>query len=1080
MRLAQSPPTMTSPAGLGQQVDDTTDQEPVAVDQAQLKSMMLGSLLDDSDDDDDLPAPRAPPTKTPQAARTATAPAPAPAPAPASAPSTAREISVNDDDLDDLLPPLDYTVTLKPAPAPAPAAAATPAPPSSRPSARDGHRVVARTDRPPAPVSSAANDDDEPRSDQAENEGSASDKDDDQDSAAPDPASAPKRQSKRAVAELQRETARVVRAQRLTLESGMVKRDFATFLQAKMAALREQRAQAAPTAAPASAPADPDALIDLSDSDSDHDDPTPSSTTKSAKPAISALQAEEEHKRKLRLKMAQQALAKRAKAMFFAQGEAAVPPPPPPPKLLAIDPLPPPPAAMDVDGDDDEAMKDRESVGWNSEEEEMDVDYDPAAGGEDGDDEGSDEDDLNGSDEDDLNEADEEDAPSAPLNVDEFELPELDVASLALGSTTVPITSRADDSDNEEIVRRAVVPSSRKRKRVVVQDDDEDELGLLSTAPCARARPTPDPKPPLLAGFAADDDDDDAPAGFSQLFQATGMPMPSASASPKRTGPARTLGNANDNQDNDDDDDSPAGFSQLFQATGEPMPISAPGLTASTTDTDTPSGFSQLFKPTATTGSTVPLAAAGATQVFDRLRRQQQEAAADFALPMDTQQLLLSATSFPGLHDDDSDDEGGADTSMMDPVQQIRALAATPGSPTVPVTPYTPAAPPAAAAVTRTVPPDTFTPVMSDDDDDDNADAPTRPAAAPGARRLVSKREVDAVKSLARGMLETEAAESDDEFMGLGGADGEDDEDDHAMDLDLIAADDDPDADKGAAAVRELAMQQRHAEDEAATKRLEQDLLLGGGLGLGRRARMDMVGKGYGLEDLDDEEGWGTSTGSSGRRHGGGSKRRRGAMAKDMEKLAENPATAAFARAFVDVDDAEDFVGDEPTTFVGLDVLDQELAPTNTDLPPTRRARKMSVPSSPPKSPARRGYGGDAGAEGGGGLSIPRMTDAHTIGRMVPTRTRSYVGTAVGGGAASDVRGPPTAFGAIPTAMMGGAASATAATGAPSTGAAQSARNQPPAAGATPVITATGPASSSTSRLLDVLGDRPAKTRRMA
>ncbi|KAJ3364985.1 hypothetical protein GGF32_000643 [Allomyces javanicus] len=205
-----------------------------------------------------------------------------------------------------------------------------------------------------------------------------------------------------------------------------------------------------------------------------------------------------------------------------------------------------------------------------------------------------------------------------------------------------------------------------------------------------------------------------------------------------------------------------------------------------------------------------------------------------------------------------------------------------------------------------------------------------------GSRRLASKREVDTFKSLAGRMLKTETAESNDEFMDLGGTDGEDKDDDHAMDLDLIAADDDPDADKGAAAVRELAMQQGHAENKAATRRLEQDLLLGGGLGLGRRARMDMAG--------------------TSRRHGGGSKRRRGAMAKDMEKLAENLATAAFARAFVDVDDAEDFVGDELTTFVGLDVLDQELAPTTADSPPTRRARKMSVPSSLAKSPARRGH----------------------------------------------------------------------------------------------------------------------------
>ncbi|KNE63100.1 hypothetical protein AMAG_08267 [Allomyces macrogynus ATCC 38327] len=1053
-----SPPGSTSrPTGVGLE-DDPVDQEPVAVDQAQLKSMMLGSLLDESDDDDDdLPAPRAPLTKSAPAGCPVPAPAAGPAPAPALVPVAVRENSVNDDDLDDLLPPLDYTVAPKPAPAAAPATLA----PSSRPGTHDGHRIAARTERPAAPVSFTANDDGKPRSDDVVGEGSTSDQEHDLDSAVPNSASAPKRQSKRAVAELQRETARVVRAQRLTLESGMVKRDFASFLQTKMAALREQRSQAVSTAAPASAPADPDALIDLSDSDSDHDDPAPASTTKSAKPAISALQAEEEHKRKLRLKMAQQALAKRAKALFFAQGDAA--PPPPPPKPLALVPLPPPPAAMDVDDDDDEAMEDRESVGWNSEEEEMDVDYEPAAGG-DGDDEGSDEDDLDEA---------EEDAPSAPLNVDEFELPELDVASLALGSTTIPAESRVDDSDDDEIVRQAVVPSSRKRKRVVVQDDDdEDEPGRPSTAHSARARPTPDPKPPLLAGLA-NGDDDDAPAGFSQLFQATGVPMPSASASPKRTSPARALAN---NSNDVNDDDPPAGFSQLFQATGEPMLVSSPGLPRATTasiDADAPSGFSQLFKSTAT-GSTVPIAAAGATQVFDRLRRQQEHAAADFVLPMDTQQLLLSATSFPGLHENDSDDEGGADTSMIDPVQQIRALAATPRSPTVPVTPYTPAAPPA-AAVTRTVPPDTFTPVMSDDDDDAIADAPTRLSAAPGPRRLVSKREVDTFKSLARGMLETEAAESDDEFMGLGGADGEEDEDDHAMDLDLIAADDDPDADKGAAAVRELAMQQRHAEDEAATKRLEQDLLLGGGLGLGRRARMDMVGKGYGLEDLDDDDGWGAGGTGSSRRPGGRSKRRRGAMAKDMEKLAENPATAAFARAFVDVDDAEDFVGDEPTTFVGLDVLDQELAPTTADLPQARRARKMSVPSSPAKSPARRGYGGDAGNEGGS--SIPRMTDARAIGRIVPTRTRSYIGTAAGGGVAvGDMRGPPTAFGAIPTAMMGGT-TAVSATGAPSTGAVPSTRSQPPAGGAKPPVSTTELAS--TSRLLDVLGDQPAKTRRM-
>jgi hypothetical protein len=114
-------------------------------------------------------------------------------------------------------------------------------------------------------------------------------------------------------------------------------------------------------------------------------------------------------------------------------------------------------------------------------------------------------------------------------------------------------------------------------------------------------------------------------------------------------------------------------------------------------------------------------------------------------------------------------------------------------------------------------------------------------------KRIITRGEIEHIDTMTRNMLETEAIESEDEFAGLGGA-SDDDEGDGADLVDLINTEE---VDEQGNSVRALAAQIRQADELAATKQIEQELLVGG-MVMGRKARLAMLGKGYGIEEEDE------------------------------------------------------------------------------------------------------------------------------------------------------------------------------------------------------------------------------------
>ncbi|KAI9183214.1 hypothetical protein H9P43_004131 [Blastocladiella emersonii ATCC 22665] len=438
-----------------------------------------------------------------------------------------------------------------------------------------------------------------------------------------------------------------------------------------------------------------------------------------------------------------------------------------------------------------------------------------------------------------------------------------------------------DEEDDEAVyaVRRkvpTVVPA------VIADSDDDDEAGAAGAAPVVVAG-----KRKRVVVVADDDEDEE---------DAVAKPAPTTALAPPSLPGGWDLGLPADLDDGD----------------GDAM------------DLDDADSLSQLFvQPSgaATPGLPIP-----ASQVMDHLRRQQHAAADPFALPLNTQEAMLLSGGgvVVGAGTSAGESLGNLDSAAgvsfgFGRTDSFHSMQATP--------PPTESQLASAAPKSQRVRPR----IALDSDDDEDTDAPV-------FRRVVTKGEKAEVTAQARGMLETEAVESEDEFMGVDGAD----EDERMLDLDaadplLLATGDEAAPEvalQGLEDVRELVKAQRAADDDAATRRLEADLLGGGGgmLGLARRQRMDMLGKGYGLEELDDEDEDAYSRGTAGRNHHR-RPRKKAKVAEAVATLAEDPRTAAFARALtIDlaapapvgpgeanaVAPGVDFVDDEPETFLEL------------------------------------------------------------------------------------------------------------------------------------------------------------------
>ncbi|KAF4943383.1 hypothetical protein FGADI_13455 [Fusarium gaditjirri] len=200
-----------------------------------------------------------------------------------------------------------------------------------------------------------------------------------------------------------------------------------------------------------------------------------------------------------------------------------------------------------------------------------------------------------------------------------------------------------------------------------------------------------------------------------------------------------------------------------------------------------------------------------------------------------------------------------------------------------------------------------------------------------GAKNEHKKRvqtEFDHKKSKAKEMVQEQAEESEDEYAGLGGADGEDSDNESAASLkDII--DDTASNDIDGAKLAALYAAREQAEDEKQVEKLFKDITTG----MLRRKR----GAGYDLDDSDDD-------GEARRRM----KRRQFAKMQKalfsderVKKIAENPGNQAFLRTIEDrgSDDEMDFL-DAP----------EEIVESSQSLSQDESSEAQTVPDSqPPK-----------------------------------------------------------------------------------------------------------------------------------
>ncbi|KAI0514552.1 MRC1-like domain-containing protein [Xylaria bambusicola] len=223
--------------------------------------------------------------------------------------------------------------------------------------------------------------------------------------------------------------------------------------------------------------------------------------------------------------------------------------------------------------------------------------------------------------------------------------------------------------------------------------------------------------------------------------------------------------------------------------------------------------------------------------------------------------------------------------------------------------------------------------------------------AAKREKRL--KRKLDKRKSEAAVMIEEQAVESEDEYAGLGGADGEDssDEDDELV-KEMI--DDTGKNDGDAAKLAGLFADRERAADAAQVDKLFRDITTG----MLRKRRRGGDGHDFDLSDSDD--------GGEARRR---MKRRQFAKMQKalfaderIGKIAENPRNAAFLKSIEDMNDDEEWNFDEnfqDTTSSGDDSQSQnasqvEQAIPDSQPPTTGRKRSRTEDHAPRPGPNGR------------------------------------------------------------------------------------------------------------------------------
>ncbi|RDA93656.1 hypothetical protein CP533_4860 [Ophiocordyceps camponoti-saundersi (nom. inval.)] len=162
-----------------------------------------------------------------------------------------------------------------------------------------------------------------------------------------------------------------------------------------------------------------------------------------------------------------------------------------------------------------------------------------------------------------------------------------------------------------------------------------------------------------------------------------------------------------------------------------------------------------------------------------------------------------------------------------------------------------------------------------------------------GARK--QKRVLDRKKTKAREMVEEQAQESEDEFAGLGGADGEDSDEESTASLQEII-DDDHEDDGDESKLAAFYADRARAEDEKQVEKLFKDITTG----MLRRKR----GTGYNLDDSDSSD-----SGTAARKM---KRRRFEKMQKTLyadervRKIADDVENVAFLRTLHDLLDEED------------------------------------------------------------------------------------------------------------------------------------------------------------------------------
>ncbi|KAK0754970.1 MRC1-like domain-containing protein [Schizothecium vesticola] len=228
------------------------------------------------------------------------------------------------------------------------------------------------------------------------------------------------------------------------------------------------------------------------------------------------------------------------------------------------------------------------------------------------------------------------------------------------------------------------------------------------------------------------------------------------------------------------------------------------------------------------------------------------------------------------------------------------------------------------------------------DETDEFGFGTVKPAARPSAFNVMQdaavKKKVaeafDKKKSKARDMVQDQAEESEDEYAGLGGVDGEDSDDDDAQSVKEMIDDetkqDETDERKTAAFYAD----RERAADEKQVEKLFHDITTG----MLRRKR------GGDWDDLDDDDDGGEARRRLKRRQF--AKMQRALFSDErISKVAENPRNQAFLKTIEDAgsDDDMDFLFAPPPRAPGLDSQDSQASDTSTT-----PAAAVTIPDSQP------------------------------------------------------------------------------------------------------------------------------------